>query len=126
MILLFTPPVGELVTRVLVRGSGNGIDMTICFRDREGDRQHYRALTTMVGFYMSPYHGGFIECCQDSAQLSPAVLRYFTTWEELRAIPRLWISRVPLEDWLEEVMRYPTLLQSQKDRVFRAVKGGAP
>ena len=122
MILTFTPPVGELITRLLVRHTG--IDLTICFRDREGDLQHYKALTTMVGFYVSPYHGTFIECCGDSAQLEPTVLRYFTTWEELRAIQRLWRSRVPLEDWLEEVMQEPTLLQSQKDRILRAMREG--
>lgn len=120
MSLLFTPPVGELITRLLVRV--NGIDLTICFRDREGDLEHYRALTTMTDFYVRPYHGGFIECCPYPVEVEPTVIRYYTPWEELTAIPRLWGSTVPLSDWLDEVMQYPTLRQGQKDRILRAVK----
>ena len=121
------PAVGELVTRAHIGEATSRFD--ICFRDLGDDNWHYVTIALIAEFTAKPYHSSFTECIRArSEQVSngDVFTRYYTRWDELSAIRRLWNHRsVTFDCWIEEVLELGSLPQNTKDRLKRAYGRGA-
>lgn len=114
----FVPELGHLITRVVINIDGN-IEFGLCYRDDEKDATHVRQVARIRWFQAEPYFSGSVECALGAPNLWPHVSYHYSTWEELSAIPRLWVSKVAFSDWLAEICLERGLNDDQKDRLHK-------
>lgn len=120
----WTPPVGVLFVRFLVAPWLNEVEFGFADEPAKNDLQHCRSIARIRNWSAEPYFGGSLDCAKgnlDTSASAGAIVRRLAGIDDVRALMRLWDSRISIAEWLVNVSEYtPGLCAKSKDMIVRA------